>query len=179
MPSAAVGLADKDVEVRTAAKIKLGLEKKIKNIDYRNRVRKIFKEGLKKEFSSFGSLQKGHFCQFDFTTSPNKNYKINRVEINMNTEEEEDSSRDRDKLYFNIKVFKVNERYSGYSFRANRTWRTFEELTELKDNLGLDFLTVHPPKYGWGSVELSFKKTNYEKINQLLPKLIDWIKNLK
>lgn len=177
MPSAAVGLADANEAVRAEAKVKLGLEKKKKSINHRNRVKKIFREVLEEEFGSNLTFAKGHFCTIDFAKSPNKNIpKLNRVTITFRSEERY-GKKSPDYLYFTVTSFKEHDYYNPSSRWSSSRYYKWKRVKHLDGNFLLHFIDYSEKRYG--EQEFKIKKADYKKFKEYLPKLINWIKTHK
>jgi len=149
LPSAAVALSEKNIELREKAKKSLGLIKKVTN--YRHEIRKAFRETLKAAFPR-GSLKPGETGTFSLG--------FKRRTVSLSWLPRAYTIQDESKIFFSIR----QEVLPYYNFTLSHSCKTtcvkYLEVKEIK---------VPEIKQAGGSI-LVVAKTDYQK-------LVDWIKN--
>lgn len=112
IPTAAVALSDKSIEIRDKAKRALGL--KTKNIDYRSRFKKAVREKLLKDFGEeenlkkrFEGFTKNKTCELKFKKSilsKENSFEIRRISMEWERPSLYGKEQDDNYLYFGISI---------------------------------------------------------------------------
>lgn len=123
MPSAAVALSEKNVELRDKAKQNLGLIKKVTN--YKHEIRTAFRKVLEDNFN--GTLEKGQTANLRFT---NKSSRIRNFGIEWRRQTEIGSVYDESNLYF--RIFYHNKTDSRWSYPRAIQANFFEGHSAIK-----------------------------------------------